>query len=262
VDLALGDYRAFDRHYEQGVSWIQQMDASRPSLPIYHAIRARALWLQNRTDELAEIDARMHLSEDLPEPPECRVVRRITAGIVALAKREIDQSIQILQQAAEMQSQMLPSLLYSDARILLAQIYHAQGAIPEAAEVLRDVLVEYRQKSFPGLLMKEGRYVVGLLEFAIRQGLEHRFAKEVLGKWERLQSLPKKVPETGEVITPRELEVLSLLAAGRSNRQIAAELVITERTVKSHITSLFRKLDVSSRTQAMARAHELQLVDY
>jgi DNA-binding NarL/FixJ family response regulator len=58
------------------------------------------------------------------------------------------------------------------------------------------------------------------------------------------------------------LEVLSLLAAGRSNRQIAAELVITERTVKSHITSLFRKLDVSSRTQAMARAHELQLVDY
>ncbi len=61
-------------------------------------------------------------------------------------------------------------------------------------------------------------------------------------------------------LTARELQVLRLVAAGKSNRQIAAELVISEHTVARHLQNLFAKLDVSSRTAASAFAYEHDLV--
>jgi LuxR family maltose regulon positive regulatory protein len=65
------------------------------------------------------------------------------------------------------------------------------------------------------------------------------------------------VPETGARLTARELEVLRLVAAGGSNREIGRRLFISERTVKSHMTSLMRKLNVASRTAAVARGRSL-----
>jgi DNA-binding CsgD family transcriptional regulator len=61
-------------------------------------------------------------------------------------------------------------------------------------------------------------------------------------------------------LTPRELDVLRLVAAGRSNRQIASELVISEHTVARHMQNIFAKLDVSSRTAAASFAFEHELV--
>jgi DNA-binding NarL/FixJ family response regulator len=62
-----------------------------------------------------------------------------------------------------------------------------------------------------------------------------------------------------EPLTPRELEVLKLLAAGLSNRQIAAKLVLSEGTVKFYVHTIMQKLGVHSRTQALliAREHHL-----
>ncbi|MCM1982813.1 response regulator transcription factor [Lyngbya confervoides] len=57
-------------------------------------------------------------------------------------------------------------------------------------------------------------------------------------------------PSVFDLLTPREQEVLHLIAAGKSNREIAAELYITERTVKNHVNSILRTLDVRDRTQA------------
>lgn len=61
-------------------------------------------------------------------------------------------------------------------------------------------------------------------------------------------------------LTPRELEVLRLVASGRSNREIATELVISEHTVARHVQNIFTKLDVTSRTAAGAFAFEHKLV--
>jgi ATP/maltotriose-dependent transcriptional regulator MalT len=68
------------------------------------------------------------------------------------------------------------------------------------------------------------------------------------------------VPGTAESLSAREVEVLGHVARGRSNREIAAELFISDVTVKSHLTRIFRKLDASSRTHAVARARELHLL--
>ena len=58
----------------------------------------------------------------------------------------------------------------------------------------------------------------------------------------------------------RELEVLQLIAVGKSNRRIATELFVSVGTVKTHINNVYRKLDAHSRTHAVARARELDLI--
>ena len=58
-------------------------------------------------------------------------------------------------------------------------------------------------------------------------------------------------------LTRREKEVLALIVAGYSNQQIASELVITLGTAKRHISNIYRKLGVRSRTQAVAKAREM-----
>ena len=64
-----------------------------------------------------------------------------------------------------------------------------------------------------------------------------------------------------EPLSAREMEVLRLLSAGRSNADIARELFVEQSTVKTHLIHLYRKLGVSSRTQALARARALRLLD-
>ncbi len=66
-----------------------------------------------------------------------------------------------------------------------------------------------------------------------------------------------RVPEP---LSERELEVLQLIAAGKSIRRIASELFVGVGTVTTHINNLYRRLDAHSRTQALARARELNLI--
>jgi DNA-binding CsgD family transcriptional regulator len=63
-----------------------------------------------------------------------------------------------------------------------------------------------------------------------------------------------------EMLTPRELEVLNLICAGRSNREIAEQYVLAKSTIKRHINHIYGKLGVESRTQALVRARELGLI--
>ena len=64
-----------------------------------------------------------------------------------------------------------------------------------------------------------------------------------------------------EPLSPREIDILRLMANGLSNKEIAMRLHITEGTVKNHAFNIYGKLQVSRRVQAIAKARELQLID-
>jgi LuxR family maltose regulon positive regulatory protein len=68
------------------------------------------------------------------------------------------------------------------------------------------------------------------------------------------------VPGLAEALTGRQLEILQLLADGRSNREIADALYIAEGTVKAHMHQLFGKLVARNRTEAVANARDLSLI--
>jgi DNA-binding NarL/FixJ family response regulator len=77
----------------------------------------------------------------------------------------------------------------------------------------------------------------------------------------QFSALPGKQTPLVDDLTPRELEVLMLIAEGMGNKEIAKELVISEKTVKNHINNIFSKLHVSDRSQAMLYAIRKGLVD-
>jgi len=91
----------------------------------------------------------------------------------------------------------------------------------------------------------------------------------VLGIWAGLRLARRPASATFEkneaalatlAITPREQEVLALVAAGKSNKEIARELGVSPNTVKTQLASLYQKLAVERRTQAVQKARELALI--
>ena len=91
--------------------------------------------------------------------------------------------------------------------------------------------------------------------------LQPSVAAKVVARFAELDDSP--VPATQPLIVPltdRELEVVGLMAQGRSNREIAAALFLAEGTVKNHVTNVLAKLEARDRTQAALRARALGLL--
>jgi len=91
--------------------------------------------------------------------------------------------------------------------------------------------------------------------------IQPSITRRVVAEFSRLASGPGNIPAgLAEPLTERELEVLRGIARGLSNREIADWLVITEGTVKNHVSNLLGKLEVRDRTQAVLKAQELGLI--
>jgi len=106
----------------------------------------------------------------------------------------------------------------------------------------------------PAQLVEAVRVVAdgeALLAPTVTRRLLERFASE----------LPdEKPPVSLEALTPRELEILRLVASGLSNAEIAEQLVVTEATVKTHVSAVLRKLALRDRVQAVVLAYDTGLV--
>lgn len=94
--------------------------------------------------------------------------------------------------------------------------------------------------------------------------LEPSVAAKVVAEFTRLADAPHARQRANQMLieplSDREFEILHLVATGASNKEIAATLVITEGTVKNHVTSILGKLGVRDRTQAALKAKELGIV--
>ena len=101
-----------------------------------------------------------------------------------------------------------------------------------------------------------------LLKDTAREALMECIRKVHAGETYIPPMLAAKLAErvSGETLSAREIEVLQRIAAGKSNKEIGAELFISEGTVKSHVKSIFAKMDVISRTEAVATATRRGLI--
>jgi LuxR family maltose regulon positive regulatory protein len=145
---------------------------------------------------------------------------------------------------------------------------HHQGALA----VLEEALAVARLEGHVRVFADEGPPMAALLRSLIgtrrrsRPGSDaatehlHEVVRAFVPGSEQAGRRGPAGPGLVEPLTDRELEVLRLLAAGRRNRDIAADLVVTLETVKKHLSHIFDKLGAANRTQAVAHARRLGLI--
>ncbi|MBN1810340.1 MAG: AAA family ATPase [Anaerolineae bacterium] len=147
--------------------------------------------------------------------------------------------------------------------VLQALAWQALGNTPSALDALEHALALAEPGGYVRTFLDGGTAMVALLCQAKAQKAMPDYVDKLLAAFGEM--VPGEPPHPGaalliEPLTPRENEVLQLLAAGASNAQIAEELFITVNTVKRHITHILGKLGVENRTQAAMRARELGLI--
>ena len=189
-----------------------------------------------------------------------------------LARGEIEEALQLLDrlQATAEPGRRLGRLI--EVYLLRALAYQKRdgGSLtPDAIENVGHALELGGPEGYVLLFLEEGPALIPLLKAVVaRQAAPDRvkkYARKLLDAFHGIgkPTAPHPASEAAglvEQLTLRELEVLELLAVGDSNQTIADKLVITVRTVKKHTSNIYGKLNVSKRTQAVARARELGLV--
>jgi ATP/maltotriose-dependent transcriptional regulator MalT len=204
------------------------------------------------------------------EPPEPLARPGVLAAYVEImiAAGEVE--------AARAASDELAALAHDAAPVLQAMAAHATGCVLLAGGEPSGALGPLRRAA-------TGWRQLGMRFDAARAGVSIGLACRALGdedaaevEWRgarvtferlgaatelaRLDRLARPGTAAGRLLTERECEVLRLVAAGRTNREIGAELVISEHTVARHVQNIFTKLGVSSRAAATAHAYEQHLV--
>jgi DNA-binding NarL/FixJ family response regulator len=147
----------------------------------------------------------------------------------------------------------------TDERILGAVQAGAQGYLLKGAP-REELFQAIRVVAGGGSLLQP--VVAARLLRSLREGEKGGEQDAAPGGREAAPPAPPLSPSTPpEALTERELEVLRCLARGRQNKEIAADLTITERTVKFHVSAILAKLGAGNRTEAVTKAAQLGLVE-
>ncbi len=146
--------------------------------------------------------------------------------------------------------------------VLQALIFQGRKEIDQALAVLKKALSLAKPERYIRTFVDEGEPMVRLLHLARSRQIETEYVTDLLSAFEKTAGTTQPPPKLlNEPLTTREMEVLKLIEAGCSNQEIAEKLVISFTTVKRHISNIYTKLDVKSRTQAIAIGKELKLFE-
>ncbi len=147
-----------------------------------------------------------------------------------------------------------------------AVVLFAQGEKDQAVQVLSETLAMAEPGGHIRLFVDEGAPMAQLLSEAASRGIMPGYVAQLLAAFEAEKHDGEDKPNpspTGALVEPlsqRELEILKLVSQGLTNREISERLFLALDTIKGHNRKIFDKLQVQSRTEAVARAHELGLI--
>jgi DNA-binding NarL/FixJ family response regulator len=190
----------------------------------------------------------------------------VREGLVSLVKRKSDMVVvgeaSNGREAVELWKEHRPDVTLLDLRM---PELDGVGAIKEIRELDASaqivVLTTYDGDEDIYRAIKGGAKAY-LLKDTARDALVETVRRVHAGETYLPPQLAAKLAErvSGEALSPREIEVLQRMAVGKSNKEIGTELFISEGTVKTHIKSIFTKLDVVTRTEAVATATRRGLI--
>jgi LuxR family maltose regulon positive regulatory protein len=198
----------------------------------------------------------------------------------------LDRAMHLLKRLEQFATAGERSARVMEVLILQALVWQARGDRARAVEVLHQAVRLPHQAGYIRLFVDEGPPMLQLLHYAASHGLELRRVRDLLSAFEQdepnsaqadVQTLipaasktavsphqPLAEPLSDALIEPlsdRELEVLQHLATGQPNQAIADRLIVSLATVKWHARNIYGKLNVRNRTQAVAKARALGILD-
>jgi LuxR family maltose regulon positive regulatory protein len=151
--------------------------------------------------------------------------------------------------------------------LVSAQAHDGCGNHDQTIKFIKEALSLASDHGFFRTVINEGPAMARLLYSAVEKNIQPEFASELIAafpidKQQRLADTEtdKKVSPLVEPLSTREVEVLELLSQGHTNQKIAEVLFLSLNTVKSHARSIYGKLDVNNRTQAVSKARSLGLI--
>jgi LuxR family transcriptional regulator, maltose regulon positive regulatory protein len=247
-----------------------------PRWPLIWAWQARCWLAQGDVPSAARWAREYGASEDYHSYP--RHLERITIARVLLAEGRIDEAFDSLEELVEDARSARMKAYEMELLVLLALASERCGETERALDHLKSALALAEPEGFVRVFVDEGPPMSALLRRLIQDsrkegvqsvpnGSPDGYAGRLLECF-ALETPPsgnggsRETPAIGiEPLSDRETEVLALVADGRSNAQIAGELYLSVGTVKAHVHHIFGKLLVRNRSQAVARARELHLLD-
>jgi LuxR family maltose regulon positive regulatory protein len=196
---------------------------------------------------------------------------------ILIAQSRLDEANRLLPrllEAAEAGGRTSKSI---EILMLQALACHAEGRTTQAMQALERALTLAEPESFVRVFVDEGPPMERLLQAAAARGMMPHYTALLLAAFEEetgderpatketeqrsvVRRMSASASSLVEPLSDRELEVIHLIAEGFTNREIASRLFVSLNTVKAHTRNIYGKLDVHSRTQALARSQELGLL--
>jgi LuxR family maltose regulon positive regulatory protein len=194
----------------------------------------------------------------------------ITQARVFMAQKELDQAIRLLSCLEESAQSGGRQGRLIEIMILKALALQEMGDSAQANMALTQALTLAEPSGYVRIFLDEGQSMRPLLvQWLAHAGASplQSYALHLLsqfnGEPDASMALPEKMNPACDLVehlSKRELEVLHLIALGRTNQEIAEQLVVAPGTVKAHTASIYRKLNVTNRTEAAARGRALGIV--
>jgi non-specific serine/threonine protein kinase len=239
--LYLGALEFRQEHYQEAMRHLEESLAQYTELGDESARGLALIWLVNCTSEQRDVPGAVAYLQELLElsiqAHDRRLLYLCGAGIASLLRDHGDP--QQLAQLLGATRQVREMMGIDRGKIFYTSVVMSTAATSLQARLGQDAfdvaLAEGRSLSFGGM----ATLIQELLDRAIQDGATEEAVKDT---------------KPSSLLSPREQEVLRLVAEGRSNRQIGDELFIAPTTAKYHLTSIFNKLGVDTRAQAVAVA--------
>ncbi len=189
---------------------------------------------------------------------------------VSLARRQLDTAEKQFNSIISQYPTGILSVPLMRTRVLLAKALFDQHKVNQALQVMKEAIRLAAPEQFFRPFLEAGALCTPLLSLTVQTesltSESQAFIKDVLrlsnytGSDSQLSQAEMEALSASASISPREQEVLLLISAGNSNREMARKLSISESTVKTHVGNIYYKLNVNSRVQAITYAKELNLI--
>jgi LuxR family maltose regulon positive regulatory protein len=205
-----------------------------------------------------DFDAAAQLTRDNDLP--------IMRARVLIKQNESSTALDLLEQLRQEAEAKGRAVMLLDVMAVQSIALYAHGEKEKAVELLGEVLARTEPEGWIRLFLDEGTPMAELLSIAATRGIRPDYINKLLAafetepKWGRPVIPVPEASFTDEILSPRELEVLRLVAEGLSNQEICQRLFLALDTVKGHNRRIFEKLQVKRRTEAIVRARELDLI--